>query len=71
MIGLLGIAVALLLGIGMRIAAVSGALMTRLMWSGSLPPQDDVFIDTHTIYALVLVGLALVGAGSCTVDRNF
>jgi len=64
MIGLLGIAVALLLGVGVRIAAVSGAVMTILMWSASLPPQDDVFMDNHIIYALVLLGLALVGAGN-------
>ena len=63
MIGLLGIAVALLLGIGMRIAAASGAIMVILMWSASLPPQDDIFMDNHIIYALVLIGLALVGAG--------
>jgi thiosulfate dehydrogenase (quinone) large subunit len=64
MLGLLGIAVALLLGIGVRIAAISGAVMVILMWSASLPPQDDVFMDNHIIYALVLLGLALVGAGS-------
>ena len=63
MIALLAIAVALLLGIGVRIAAVSGAILVILMWSASLPPQDDVFMDNHIIYALVLIGLALVGAG--------
>lgn len=64
MIGLLGIAAALLLGIGVRVAAVAGAVMVILMWSASLPPQDDVFMDNHIIYALVLLGLALVGAGN-------
>ena len=64
MIGLLCIAVALFLGIGVRIAAVSGAVMVILMWSASLPPQDDLFMDNHIIYALVLIGLALVGAGN-------
>jgi thiosulfate dehydrogenase [quinone] large subunit len=64
MIGLLGIAIALLLGIGMRIAAVSGAVLLILMWSASLPPQDDIFMDNHIIYALVLLGLAVVGAGN-------
>jgi thiosulfate dehydrogenase [quinone] large subunit len=63
MLGLIGIAVALLLGVGVRIAAVSGAIMVILMWSASLPPQDDIFMDNHIIYALVLIGLALVGAG--------
>ena len=64
MIGLLAIAVALLLGIGMRIAAVAGAVLLVLMWSASLPPQDDIFMDNHIIYALVLLGLAVVGAGN-------
>jgi thiosulfate dehydrogenase [quinone] large subunit len=34
------------------------------MWSASLPPEDDVFRDNHIIYALLLAGLALVGAGN-------
>ena len=64
MLGLLGIGVALLLGIGMRIASISGAVLLVLMWSASLPPQDDIFMDNHLIYALVLLGLVLVGAGN-------
>ncbi|GHO66256.1 hypothetical protein KSC_051480 [Ktedonobacter sp. SOSP1-52] len=64
MIGLLGIALALLLGIGMRIAAVAGAVLLVLMWSASLPPQDNIFMDNHIVYALVLLGLAVVGAGN-------
>ena len=64
MLGLLGIAAALLLGVVVRIAEACGAVMVILMWSASLPPQDDVFMDNHIIYALVLIGLALVGAGN-------
>jgi len=64
MVGLISIAVMLLLGIGMRFACAAGALMVVLMWSASLPPEDDVFMDNHIIYALVLIGLALVGAGN-------
>jgi thiosulfate dehydrogenase [quinone] large subunit len=64
MLGLLAIGVALLLGIGMRIAAVSGAVLLVLMWSASLPPANNVFMDDHIIYALVLLGLAVVGAGN-------
>jgi thiosulfate dehydrogenase [quinone] large subunit len=63
MIGLLGIGVALILGVGMRIAAVSGAAMLILMWSAVLPPANNVFMDDHIIYALVLGLLALIGAG--------
>ena len=54
----------MLLGVGMRIAAVSGALLLVLMWSVALPPGSNVFMDDHLIYALVLLGLAVVGAGS-------
>jgi thiosulfate dehydrogenase (quinone) large subunit len=64
MVGLIAIAVMLLLGIGMRFACAAGALMVLLMWSASLPPENDVFMDNHIIYALLLVGLALVGAGN-------
>ena len=63
MVGLIGIAVALLLGIAMRAACIAGATMVVLMWSASLPPQDDIFMDNHIIYALLLIGLAAVGAG--------
>lgn len=64
MLGLLCIAVALLLGIGMRAAAISGAVLLVLMWSASFPPSDDLFMDNHIVYALVLLGLAVVGAGN-------
>ena len=64
MLALLCIGTALLLGVGMRIAAVSGAALLVLMWSASLPPANNPFLDEHIIYALVLCGLALVGAGS-------
>lgn len=63
MAGLLGIGVALLLGIAMRPACIAGATMFVLMWSASLPPENDVFLDSHIIYAVLLIGLATVGAG--------
>jgi thiosulfate dehydrogenase (quinone) large subunit len=63
MIGLAGIGIALLLGIGMRIAAVSGALLYVLMWTVALPPATNPILDEHIIGALVLVALALVHAG--------
>jgi thiosulfate dehydrogenase [quinone] large subunit len=64
MVGLIAIGAALLLGIFMRLACAAGALLVLLMWSASLPPQNDVFMDDHIIYALLLIGLALVGAGN-------
>ena len=63
MAGLLGIGVALILGIGMRIAAVSGAIMLVLMWAAELRLENNPFMDDHLIYAGVLVVLALTAAG--------
>lgn len=63
MAGLLFVGVALLLGIAMWPACIAGATMVLLMWSASLPPQNDLFMDDHVIYAILLTGLAAVGAG--------
>jgi thiosulfate dehydrogenase [quinone] large subunit len=64
MIGLAGIGIALILGVGMRIAAVTGSVLLVMMWTVVLPPENNVFMDDHLIYAGVLVGLALIGAGN-------
>ena len=64
MLALLGIGLALTLGIGMRIAAASGAALLVMMWSAVLPPANNLFMDDHLVYAMVLVLLALVGAGT-------
>jgi len=63
MLGLLGIGLALMLGVAMRVTAVCGALLTVLMWTAVLPPSTNPFIDEHIIEALVFVVLALAGAG--------
>jgi thiosulfate dehydrogenase [quinone] large subunit len=64
MAGLLAVGVALILGIGMRLAAAGGALLTVLMWTAVLPPASNPFMDDHLIYAAVLIVLALLGAGN-------
>src|SRR4029453_10953414 len=74
MVGLLAIGIALILGIGLRIAAVSGTLMMLLMWAAEWPlakvtsagePSMSVnpIVDYHIIYALALIALALTFAG--------
>ncbi len=63
MIGLLAIGGALMLGAGMRIAAATGGLLLVLMWAAELPLANNPFMDEHLVYAAVLAGLALVGAG--------
>src|ERR1044071_6033744 len=40
MTGLAAIGVALLLGIGMRVAAAAGSLLLVLMWTAVLPPEN-------------------------------
>ncbi|SES14250.1 thiosulfate dehydrogenase [quinone] large subunit [Lentzea xinjiangensis] len=75
MAGLLAIGVALVLGIGLRIAATSGSLMMLLMWAAEWPPAQrtsggeptmstNPLIDYHIIYALVLVALAATASGA-------
>jgi thiosulfate dehydrogenase [quinone] large subunit len=63
MAGLLGIGVALILGIGMRIAGISGALLYLMMWTVVLPPPNNPIIDEHVLGAAVLIGLMLAHAG--------
>ena len=64
MIGLLGIGLALTLGIGMRVAAASGAVLYVLMWTVVLPPENNPLIDVHILGAISLVALAALGAGN-------
>lgn len=60
MIGLLGLGLALILGIGMRVAAYAGSLLMLMMWAAALPVENHPFVDEHIIYALVLFGLLAV-----------
>ncbi|RDS66518.1 DoxX family membrane protein [Streptomyces sp. M7] len=75
MLGLLGIGVALTLGIALRLAAVAGTVMMALMWMAEWPParhlsdgspsmSTNPFADYHLVYAVVLVALAAAGAGA-------
>lgn len=63
MLGLALIGLALLLGVGVRIAGYTGSLLMLLMWSASLPPSNNPFMDEHIIYILVLIGLTVTHAG--------
>jgi thiosulfate dehydrogenase [quinone] large subunit len=63
MLGLLGIGIALTLGVGMRFAAVAGGLLYVLMWTVVLPPDNNPVLDDHILGAITVVALALVNAG--------
>ncbi len=63
MLGLLGIGIALTLGVGMRLAAATGALLYVLMWTVVLPPENNPVIDDHLLGAVTVVALAMLGTG--------
>ncbi len=64
MLGLLGVGLALILGLALRFASYAGTAMVLLMWLAQLPPEHHPIIDEHIIYALMLVGLATLGVKS-------
>lgn len=74
MLGLLGIGLALIGGIGLRIAAASGTLLLAMMWTAKWPParhlangaasgSTNPVADYHLVYALLLIVLAAASAG--------
>jgi thiosulfate dehydrogenase [quinone] large subunit len=63
MAGLAGLGIALIFGIGLRIAAVSGSILMLMLWGATFQPERNPVVDEHIMYAIVLVGLALVRAG--------
>ncbi len=64
MLGLLGIGLALTLGIGMRLGTAAGALMYVLMWTVVLPPENNPVLDDHILGALTLIALGALHAGN-------
>ena len=59
MAGLFGIGLALILGIGLRLAAVSGSLLMIMMWLALVPLENNPIIDDHLVYAAALWVIAL------------
>ncbi|WP_127480749.1 DoxX family protein [Nocardioides pantholopis] len=63
MLGLAAVGIALVAGVGVRLAAVAGSVMLFLMWLAALWPENNPFLDDHLIYIGVLALLALTNAG--------
>jgi thiosulfate dehydrogenase [quinone] large subunit len=74
MLGMLGMGIALIAGIGLRVAAVATVAMMGLMWfaefpfaqhtsAGTASGSTNPLTDYHFIYAVVAVVLALTYAG--------
>ena len=58
MAGLLGIGVALVLGIGLRIAAATGTLLLVMMWAAAVPLENNPVVDDHLVYAAIIITAA-------------
>ena len=55
---------ALILGVATRLAAVAGAIWMGLFYvATAITPEHNPLVDDHVVYALVLLGLAAIGAG--------
>jgi len=63
MAGLLGIGLALTFGVGIRLAAITGAALYLMMWTASLPLENNPVIDDHLLGAITLIVFALTLAG--------
>jgi thiosulfate dehydrogenase (quinone) large subunit len=74
MLGLLGLAVALLAGVALRIAAGTGILLLAMMWfaeyplaqhtaTGAASGSTNPIVDSHFIYIAILFVLATAYAG--------
>ena len=74
MLALLGIGLALLLGVGMRVAAIAGTVLLALMWiaewplarsasDGTATSSTNPLIDYHLVYLVAIIVLAAFAAG--------
>jgi thiosulfate dehydrogenase (quinone) large subunit len=74
MLSLLGLGVALIAGVALRIAAVGGTILMAMMWAAEWPPAQHLsdgtasgstnpIVDYHFFYAVALIAFAVLSAG--------
>ncbi|MBE3001697.1 hypothetical protein IDM40_23805 [Nocardiopsis sp. HNM0947] len=63
MLGLGAIGLSLVLGVGERIAAATGALLLMFMYAASLPLETNPFMDDYIVQSLALGALACARSG--------
>jgi thiosulfate dehydrogenase [quinone] large subunit len=68
MLGMLGIGVAVMLGIGLRVSAVAGTILMVAMYLAEWPfaaggSSTNPAVDYHIVYALALIVVAATAAG--------
>lgn len=71
MLGLLGIGIALILGIAMKVAGYSGALLMLFMYLATLFPSNHPLFDEHIVYGLLLLGFAQgeIATKCCSISK--
>ncbi len=64
MLSMLAIGLGLIFGIGTRLAAIGGIIWMAIFYTATaIWPEHNPFLDDHVVYAIVLAGIAYVGAG--------
>jgi len=64
MLSMLAIGLGLIFGIGTRLAAIGGIIWMAIFYTATaIWPEFNPFLDDHVVYAIVLAGIAYVGAG--------
>ncbi|WP_062217700.1 hypothetical protein [Streptomyces sp. NBRC 109706] len=72
--GMAGLGLSLVLGIGLRVTAIAGPLMMLMLWLGEFPlakhasdgsptMSPNPLVDSHVVYAGVMIVVALFSAG--------
>ncbi|MYS22035.1 thiosulfate dehydrogenase [quinone] large subunit [Streptomyces sp. DvalAA-14] len=75
MLALLGLGVALMSGIALRVTAVAGTALMAMMWAAEWPPAQHLtggapsmssnpIVDYHLVYALAMILFAFTAAGA-------
>lgn len=57
MAGLLLIGIALVAGVAVKLAAVSGSILLFMMWTAVLMPDNNPLLDDHIVYIFVLLAI--------------
>ena len=64
MLSMAAIGVLLILGVATRLSAIGGAVWMLIFYTASaMWPENNLFLDDHLVYAVILAGLAFAGAG--------
>jgi len=63
MLGLLGVGLALMLGIGTKFGMFAGVAMLLMMYATQMWPATNPILDDHIIMTLAVVGVVLVELG--------